>query len=123
MKKWIVSLLVIIVCTANAQTPAKPKLVVGLVVDQMRWDYLYRFYDRYQANGFKRLLNEGFTCENTNIDYVPTVTAIGHSTVYTGSVPALHGIAGNDFIIQATGKTMYCTEDGAVAPVGTTSAA
>ena len=101
----------------------RPKLVVGLMVDQMRWDYLYRFYDRYQEDGFKRLLNEGFTCENTNIDYLPTVTAIGHSTVYTGSVPALHGIAGNDFVVQATGKTMYCTEDGAVETVGSTSAA
>lgn len=99
----------------------RPKLVVGLMVDQMRWDFLYRFYDRYGDNGFKRMLNEGFTCENTNIDYLPTVTAIGHSTVYTGSVPALHGIAGNDFIMQATGKTMYCTEDNAVTPVGTTS--
>ena len=55
----------------------RPKLVVGLVVDQMRWDYLYRFYDRYQSNGFKRLLNEGFTCENTQVDYIPTVTAAG----------------------------------------------
>src|SRR6201996_2941560 len=96
----------------------RPKLVVGIVVDQMRWDYLYRFYDRYQNNGFKRLLNEGFSCENTNIDYIPTVTAAGHTCIYTGSVPAIHGIAGNDFIIQATGKSMYCTEDTAVRTVG-----
>jgi len=82
----------------------RPKLVVGIVVDQMRWDYLYRFYDRYQNNGFKRLLNEGFTCENTLIDYIPTVTAAGHTCIYTGSVPAIHGIAGNDYIIQATGS-------------------
>ncbi|KAA5544168.1 alkaline phosphatase PafA [Adhaeribacter rhizoryzae] len=107
----------------NVNTLARPKLVVGLMVDQMRWDFLYRYYDRYSENGFKRMLNEGFTCENTNIDYLPTVTAIGHSTVYTGSVPALHGIAGNDFIIQATGKSMYCTEDNSVEPVGTTAAA
>ena len=100
---------------------ARPKLVVGIVVDQMRWDYLYRYYDRYKENGFKRMLNEGFSCENTFIDYVPTVTAIGHTTAYTGSVPAIHGIAGNDFIIQATGKSMYCTEDSTVTSVGTTS--
>lgn len=100
-----------------------PKLVVGLVVDQMRWDYLYRYYDRYQTGGFKRLLNEGFTCENTNIDYIPTVTAAGHTCIYTGSVPALHGIAGNDFIIQATGKSMYCTDDSTVQAVGSTSKA
>jgi len=101
----------------------RPKLVVGIVVDQMRWDYLYRFYNRYSETGFKRLLREGFSCENTLIDYVPTVTAIGHSTVYTGSVPAIHGIAGNDFIINASGKTVYCTEDREVQTVGSSSKA
>lgn len=106
----------------NATSPSNgPKLVVGIVVDQMRWDYLYRYQERYSAGGFKRLLNEGFSAENTNIDYVPTYTAIGHSTIYTGSVPSIHGIAGNDFIIQATGKSMYCTEDTSVNTVGSTS--
>jgi predicted AlkP superfamily pyrophosphatase or phosphodiesterase len=110
--------------TATAtNTLPRPKLVVGIVVDQMRWDYLYRFYDRYQSNGFKRLLNEGFSCENTLIDYIPTVTAAGHTCIYTGSVPAIHGIAGNDFIIQATGKSMYCTEDTSVKTLGSTSTA
>jgi predicted AlkP superfamily pyrophosphatase or phosphodiesterase len=109
--------------TTISTTLPHPKLVVGIVVDQMRWDYLYRFYDRYGSGGFKRMLNEGFTCENTNIDYIPTVTAIGHSTIYTGSVPALHGIAGNDFIVQATGKSMYCTDDTTVQTVGSTSIA
>lgn len=99
----------------------RPKLVVGIMVDQMRWDYLYRYYDRYEKGGFKRMLNEGFTCENTHIDYIPSVTAIGHASVYTGSVPALHGIAGNDFIIQATGRNMYCTEDSTAHTVGSTS--
>lgn len=109
--------------STSSQSVPKPKLVVGIVIDQMRWDYLYRYQDRYTDGGFKRLLNEGFTAENTNIDYVPTVTAIGHSTVYTGSVPSIHGIAGNDFIIQATGKSMYCTEDTTVKTVGSSSSA
>ena len=104
-------------------TIPRPKLVVGIVVDQMRWDYLYRFYDRYQQNGIKRLLNEGFSCDNTLIDYIPTFTAPGHSSIYTGSVPALTGIAGNDFIIQATGKSIYCTEDTTVKTVGADSKA
>lgn len=104
---------------ANAQVE-KPKLVVGLVVDQMRWDYLYKYADRYSEDGFKRLLSEGFSAENTYIPYVPTYTAIGHSTVYTGSVPAIHGIAGNDFIVQATGEEMYCTQDDGVTAVGGT---
>jgi predicted AlkP superfamily pyrophosphatase or phosphodiesterase len=76
----------------------RPKLVVGIVVDQMRWDYLYRYYDRYDANGgFKRLINQGFSCENTFINYIPTVTACGHTCLYSGSVPAIHGIAGNEW--------------------------
>src|ERR1700744_2480111 len=113
---------------ANAPATAtnilpRPKLVVGIVVDQMRWDYLYRFYERYQDNGFKRLLNEGFSCDNTQVDYIPTFTAPGHSCIYTGSVPAIHGMAGNDFIIQATGKSMYCTEDSTVQTLGSTSTA
>jgi predicted AlkP superfamily pyrophosphatase or phosphodiesterase len=95
-----------------------PKLVVGIVVDQMRWDYLYRFSNRYGKDGFKRLLNEGFSCENTMLNYVPSFTAIGHSTIYTGSVPSIHGIAGNDFIVQSTGKSLYCTEDSTVYSVG-----
>lgn len=100
----------------------RPKLVVGIVIDQMRWDYLYRYYERYTDGGFKRLLKDGFTCENTNIDYIPTVTAIGHSSIYTGSVPAIHGIAGNDFIDQTTGLNMYCAGDSTVQTVGSTSA-
>ncbi len=112
-----------IVHETTSNTLPRPKLVVGIVVDQMRWDYLFRFYDRYQNNGFKRLLNEGFSCNNTQIDYIPTFTAPGHSCVYTGAVPAIHGIAGNDFTIQATGKTVYCTEDSTVQTVGSASTA
>ncbi len=125
MKKILIGLLSLCSLSVSAQKQnsslPRPKLVVGIVVDQMRWDYLYRYYDRYQPNGFKRLLNEGFTCENTYINYIPTVTAIGHATAYTGSVPAIHGIAGNEFIIQASGKQMYCTEDSTVQTVGSTS--
>ena len=104
-------------------TPARPKLVVGLVVDQMRWDYLYRYSNRYGAGGFKRMLREGFSCENNQIPYIPTVTAAGHTGIYTGSVPSIHGIAGNEWTVQATGKSMYCTEDPTVKTVGSTSVA
>lgn len=96
----------------------RPALVVGLVVDQMRWDYLHRFSARYGEGGFKRLLREGFSCDNVQINYVPTVTAIGHASIYTGSVPAIHGIAGNDIIIQATGEGAYCVGDKTVSAVG-----
>lgn len=106
---------------SNAAAIERPKLVVGIVVDQMRWDYLYRYQKRYTDGGFKRLLGEGFSCENTMIPYVPSVTAIGHTCIYTGSVPSIHGIAGNNFVKD--GKKMYCTDDDSVKPVGTTSEA
>ncbi len=101
----------------------QPKLVVGIVVDQMRWDFLYRYASRYGQGGFKRLLRDGFSCDNTQISYIPTVTAAGHTGIYTGSVPALHGIAANDWTEQATGKMQYCTEDSTVQTVGSTSVA
>jgi predicted AlkP superfamily pyrophosphatase or phosphodiesterase len=96
----------------------RPKLVVGIVVDQMRWDYLYRYYDRYGEGGFKRLLNDGFSCENTFINYLPSYTAVGHTVIFTGSIPAVDGIVGNDWIDQLTGKNWYCTEDTSVQTVG-----
>jgi predicted AlkP superfamily pyrophosphatase or phosphodiesterase len=102
--------------------PNRPKLVVGIVVDQMRWDYLYRYYDRYTADGgFKRLLNKGFTCENTFIPYTPTYTACGHTCVYTGTVPSIHGITGNNWYDNELKRTVYCTEDKTVKSVGTTT--
>lgn len=102
----------------------RPKLVVGIVVDQMRWDFLYRFYDRYAAEGgFKRMLNQGFSCENTLIPYSPTVTAPGHATIYTGTVPAIHGIAGNLWWDNTEQREIYCTEDKTVQSVGSTTAA
>ena len=106
---------------ASAIGVQRPKLVVGIVIDQMRWDYLYRYQKRYTDGGFKRLLNEGFSCENTVIPYVPSVTAIGHTCIYTGSVPSIHGIAGNNFV--KNGEKVYCTDDDTVKPVGSTSEA
>ena len=99
------------VVTNSSDKLARPKLMVGIVVDQMRWDYLYRFYDLYKAGGFKRLLNKGFSCDNTMVPYLPTVTACGHTCVYTGSVPAIHGITGNNWFDNNTQKSVYCTED------------
>jgi len=96
----------------------RPKLVVGIVVDQMRWDYLYRYYDRYGDKGFKRLMNEGLNCENTHIDYLPSFTAPGHACIYSGSVPALNGIVANDWIDVATGRKWYCCEDTTVKSIG-----
>ncbi|RAJ22925.1 alkaline phosphatase PafA [Pedobacter cryoconitis] len=101
----------------------RPKLVIGLVVDQMRWDYLYRYYDRYSNGGFKRLINDGFSAENTFIPYTPTYTAVGHSSIYTGSVPAITGIVGNDWYDPQLRRNVYCTEDTTVVSVGSTTRA
>ncbi len=117
----------LLVCTclpASAQEPApkpggRPKLVVGIMVDQMRWDYLQRFQHQFGENGFKRLMREGFSCDSTFINHLPSATAVGHATVFTGTVPAFHGITGNDWIEQATGTKLYCVEDQTVNPVGT----
>jgi predicted AlkP superfamily pyrophosphatase or phosphodiesterase len=84
----------------------------------MRWDYLYRYNELYSANGFKRLLKDGFSCENTMIPYTPTYTAAGHTCVYTGSIPAIHGIVGNGWYDRLTKKYVYCTDDSTVVTVG-----
>lgn len=98
----------------------RPKLVVGIVIDQMRPDYFYRYYDRYAKGGFKELLKEGNVCENTFINYLPSYTAPGHTCVYTGSVPSLHGISSNDWIDRLTGKYVYCAQDDSAKNVGGT---
>ena len=110
--------------TTTPNYPAKierPKLVVGMVIDQMRWDYLYRYYERYSNGGFKRLVNDGFSAENTLIPYTPTITACGHASVYTGSVPAINGIIGNNWFDPQIGRDVYCVEDKEVKTVGSGS--
>jgi predicted AlkP superfamily pyrophosphatase or phosphodiesterase len=101
--------------------PSGPKLVVGIVVDQMRWDFLYRYYNHYGPGGFKRLLAEGYSCENTMINYLPSFTAVGHSCIFTGSVPSINGITGNDWTDQLSGKQVYCTGDSTVTSIGNES--
>ncbi|MCB0819561.1 MAG: alkaline phosphatase family protein [Bacteroidetes bacterium] len=106
---------------ANAQKPEQPKLVVGIIVDQMRFDYLYKYYDRYGKNGFRRLIADGYQCKNLKYNYVPTYTGPGHSSVYTGTTPAYHGIVSNDWIDIQTGKSVYCASDNTVSTVGSST--
>ena len=107
----------------EASNADKPKLVVGIVVDQMRYDFLYRYSEKYSSGGFKRLMNEGFNCRNNHYDYAPTVTAAGHAAIFTGSIPAINGIIGNEWFNQKTGKSVYCVEDSSVRTVGSDSKA
>ncbi|MBT8302294.1 MAG: alkaline phosphatase family protein [Maribacter sp.] len=98
-----------------------PKLVVGIVVDQMRYDYLTRFWNHYGDDGFKRLVNEGFNCKNNHFNYAPTSTGPGHTSVYTGTTPSIHGIIGNNWYDKQTDQEVYCASDDTFASVGTTS--
>ncbi len=101
----------------------KPKLVVGIVVDQMRYDYLTRFYNKYGDGGFKRMINEGFNCKNNHYNYVPTYTGPGHASVYTGTTPKYHGIIANDWYDKTLKASVYCAGDKTVQSVGTASTA
>lgn len=120
MKRYIFTILACCCALFSSAQVQRPKLVVGLAIDQMRWDYLYYYYNDF-SGGLKRLVDEGFSCENTLINYTPTVTAIGHSCMYTGSVPSLTGIAGNDF--RMGDHMTYCCTDTTVQGVGSSSRA
>jgi len=112
MRKII--LLFIGVFVFQSQAQQRPKLVVGIVVDQMKMEYLYRFSEDYSQKGFKRLMDKGFTYYNMNYNYVPTYTAPGHASIYTGATPNTHGIVGNDWYLRTLGKSTYCTDDASV---------
>lgn len=117
-------LFIAVLCSLTASAgpvPERPKLVVGIVVDQMRYDYWYRYYDKYQDGGFKRLLNQGFNCRNHHYHYALTVTAAGHASVYTGSAPSVHGIVGNDWYDPSAEKRVYCVGDSSVQTVGSSN--
>jgi len=108
---------------SNSSIPAAPKLVVGIVVDQMRYDYIYRYWDQFGEGGFKKLVNEGYFCKNTHYNYIPTYTAPGHACIYTGTTPSINGIISNDWYRKAFGDSVYCVQDDSVKTVGSNSAA
>ena len=87
-----------------AQDSNKPKLVVGVIIDQMGFDQLYKYHDRYGETGFKRLIREGFNFKNANVNYIPSETAPGHASIYTGTTPAYHGIIGNSWYDRDLGN-------------------
>lgn len=105
----------------NAQKITQPKLVVGIVVDQMRYDFLYRYWNKYGDGGFKYLLKKGRSFENLHYNYVPTYTGPGHAAIYTGTSPAYNGIVANDWFDRKLGKSVYVVEDPNVQTVGSNS--
>jgi len=87
-----------------------PKLVLAIVVDQFRYDYLTRFRSEF-VGGFKRMLDQGAVFTNANYDAAPTVTAVGHSTFLTGATPAMSGIVGNTWWDRTTAKSVTSVSD------------
>lgn len=100
-----------------------PKLVVGIVVDQMRYDYLTRFYNKYGDGGFKRMMKEGYNCRNNHFNYIPTYTGPGHASVFTGTTPKYHGVISNNWYDKVEKAVVYCAGDTTVTSVGTASRA
>ncbi|AWA30219.1 alkaline phosphatase [Flavobacterium magnum] len=115
MKK---KLLLLLLAPLALSAQQRPKLVVGIVVDQMKMEYLYRFSSDFTKNGFKKLMDDGFVFENMHYNYMPTYTAPGHASIYTGTTPSVHGIVSNEWYSASTGKERYCTDDAGVTTVG-----
>ena len=116
MKKLLLTITLFTCLLPFAQD--KPKLVVGIVVDQMKHEYLNRFSSDFSENGFKRLINDGYSFQNVHYNYMPTYTAPGHAAIYTGTTPSVNGIVGNDWFNKGIGKEMYCTDDASVSTLG-----
>jgi len=103
---------------AQNKKEEKPKLVVGILVDQMRQEYFFKFQDRYTEGGFKRLMKDGYMMKNAHYNYIPTYTGPGHASVYTGATPSMHGIIGNNWYVRNLNRMIYCAEDTTVNAVG-----
>jgi len=119
MKRFFFLILFIgLLINSYSQTQQQPKLIVGIVVDQMRPEYLYRFYNQFSDNGFRRLLKQGFVCRNTHLNYVPTYTGPGHASIYSGTSPRYHGIVANDWYDRKLKRSVYCVADSLQQTIG-----
>lgn len=119
MKNSILLFTLLFVCVlVKGQAPKQPKIVVGVVIDQMCYDYLYRFQHVYTNGGFNRLMNKGINCRNVQYNYVPTYTAPGHASIYTGTTPSNHGIIGNDWYVRDTKQTVTSVSNSKFTAVG-----
>ena len=91
--------------------PTRPKLVVVLVIDQFRYDYLMRFRPYFVKGGFNRLLDGGAVFTDCRYDYATTITGPGHATLLTGAYPNMHGIIENNWYDREQKREVYCVED------------
>jgi predicted AlkP superfamily pyrophosphatase or phosphodiesterase len=98
--------------------PERPRLVIGIVVEQLRYDQLEKLRDKLGENGIKRMLNEGTYFKNASFDYMLTQSAPGHATIATGCEPAVNGITSDSWYVPLKNEMFYCTQDNTVNPVG-----
>ena len=98
--------------------PDKPALIVGIVVEQLRFDQIERFRDKLSENGIKKMINEGTFFRNASFDYMLTQSAPGFSTISTGTEPSYHGITSDNWYLPLKNEFIYCTKDVSVNPVG-----
>ena len=98
--------------------PDKPRLIVGIIVEQLRYDQIEKFRGRLSENGIRRLLNEGTNFQNASFEYMLTQSAPGYATISTGTEPSLHGITSDNWYLPLRNELIYCTKDLAVNPVG-----
>src|SRR5678815_2320391 len=104
--------------TEPGQRAKRPRLVLLIVVDQFRYDYLERQNDLFVSNGFKRLMRDGASWTQSNYDHIPTYTAPGHATMMTGAYPAESGIVGNEWPDRVTGRRVTSVSDTTVTLLG-----
>lgn len=106
--------------------PARPKLVVALVIDQFRADYLLRFSDRFlpakgkgdEVGGFRYLMTQGAYFPMAEYSLLQSMTCPGHATILTGSLPYQNGIPANAWNNSENGSYVYCAEDSKHQTVG-----
>ncbi|MBK8503590.1 MAG: alkaline phosphatase family protein [Saprospiraceae bacterium] len=118
---YVLTVLFSSVLFKHAKAQEQPKLVIGIIVDQMRYDYLYRYWNDYGDKGFKRLLEEGFILHDGHYQYAPTYTGPGHASVYTGTNPNVHGIIGNEWYDRKSKSLVNCVGDESANTVGSDS--
>src|SRR6476659_1078960 len=104
--------------TEPGQRAKRPRLVLLIVVDQFRYDYLERFNDLFVENGLRRLMRDGASWTQSNYDHIPTYTAPGHATMMTGAYPAESGIVGNEWPDRVTGRRVTSVSDTTVTLLG-----
>ena len=114
----LTGVLLFLTISVESQINKPPKLFVGIVIDQMREDFLMRFYDQFSEEGFKRLVNNGALCRDVQYNYTPTITAVGHTSIYSGTTPKYHGIIGNSWYDRKSKSVIYCVTDSAEKIVG-----